>query len=109
MGAGLVGLAQGGESGRGVEGLVGRREYSHGPFEGSAALAQKLKGGYRDGWGWGRLSYGQREALEQIASKIARILTGDPNHLDHWDDLAGYALLGKLAAPNRYDADQPDV
>ena len=28
-----------------------------------------------------------------IACKIARILSGDPNWRDHWDDIAGYATL----------------
>jgi len=28
-----------------------------------------------------------------IFSKIARILNGDPNHLDSWTDIAGYATL----------------
>jgi hypothetical protein len=31
--------------------------------------------------------------LEMIAHKIARILSGDPNHRDHWEDIAGYAEL----------------
>jgi hypothetical protein len=35
----------------------------------------------------------QVEALEMIAHKIGRILSGDPNHQDHWDDIAGYAKL----------------
>jgi hypothetical protein len=30
-----------------------------------------------------------------ILNKIARIMCGDPNHADHWDDIAGYAMLGK--------------
>jgi len=28
-----------------------------------------------------------------IAHKIARIINGDPNHLDSWHDIAGYATL----------------
>jgi len=35
----------------------------------------------------------QAEALDMIFSKIARILNGDPNHLDSWTDIAGYATL----------------
>jgi hypothetical protein len=31
--------------------------------------------------------------LEMIAHKIGRVLAGDPNHADHWDDIAGYARL----------------
>ena len=28
-----------------------------------------------------------------ILHKIGRILAGDPNHKDHWVDIAGYANL----------------
>ena len=30
-----------------------------------------------------------------ILLKIARIICGDPTYADHWDDIAGYAMLGK--------------
>jgi hypothetical protein len=43
--------------------------------------------------GWSRLDHSQAEALDMIAHKIGRILAGDPNHADHWDDIAGYARL----------------
>jgi hypothetical protein len=35
----------------------------------------------------------QREALDYIAGKLARILSGQPGYADHWDDIAGYAKL----------------
>lgn len=35
----------------------------------------------------------QKEALEMIASKIARILNGNTNNEDSWRDIAGYATL----------------
>jgi hypothetical protein len=35
----------------------------------------------------------QRESLDMIAHKIARILNGNPNVHDHWHDIAGYATL----------------
>ena len=28
-----------------------------------------------------------------IVHKIGRILAGNPNHSDHWHDIAGYATL----------------
>lgn len=33
----------------------------------------------------------QKETLDMIAHKIARIITGDPNYIDSWLDIAGYA------------------
>ena len=35
----------------------------------------------------------QIEALDMIASKIARVVNGNPNHIDSWIDIAGYATL----------------
>jgi len=39
------------------------------------------------------LSNTQREAMEMILYKIARIVNGDPNYDDSWRDIAGYATL----------------
>jgi len=36
-------------------------------------------------------------ALHMIYVKIARILSGQASHRDHWDDIAGYAKLGSEA------------
>ena len=46
------------------------------------------------------IAYDQLYALDMIAAKIARIINGDPNHLDSWVDIAGYATLvaDRLAA-----------
>ena len=40
------------------------------------------------------------EALDLIATKLSRIVTGDPYYLDNWHDIAGYAKLveDRLAA-----------
>jgi hypothetical protein len=33
------------------------------------------------------------EALDMICLKISRIVTGDHNAVDHWQDIEGYAAL----------------
>lgn len=35
----------------------------------------------------------QRESLDMIANKLARIVNGDADYIDNWDDIAGYAKL----------------
>jgi hypothetical protein len=40
-----------------------------------------------------RLAPDQEEALHMIAHKIGRIINGDPDYIDSWDDIAGYAKL----------------
>jgi hypothetical protein len=42
---------------------------------------------------WGDLPATHKQALEVIADKIARILSGDPNYADNWHDIQGYAKL----------------
>jgi hypothetical protein len=73
--------------------ILQEREKAHGDFERTAAVAQELK--YVIRRYKSNLSPQQREVMDQIASKMARILSGDPNEPDHWDDIAGYARLGK--------------
>lgn len=47
------------------------------------------------GSNWSTLAPRQRQSLNVIALKISRIMHGDPDYDDNWDDIAGYALLGK--------------
>ena len=35
----------------------------------------------------------QWEALEMIVHKMARIINGNPDNVDSWRDIAGYAVL----------------
>lgn len=71
--------------------ILEERQKTHGDFETHAVIAQRLKEIVRDNDG--ELSDQQREALDMIVHKVARILNGNPNHKDHWDDIAGYAVL----------------
>ena len=76
-----------------VDDTLKEREETHGKFEQHAFTSQWVKSGLRGSQQWNRMSNTQREALEMIAHKIARILNGNPNHKDHWHDIAGYATL----------------
>ena len=51
-----------------------------------------------------RLTAVQLHALHMICHKIARIVTGDPNFQDHWDDIGGYAeLAARWCAPAKVE------
>lgn len=78
-----------------VHETVAKRDSVHGPFVQTANKAQQLKYSIRSGANYENLSVVQRESLDMIASKIARILSGDPNEPDHWHDIAGYAVLAE--------------
>lgn len=69
------------------------RGETHGDYGEMAQLIQFLKTNMRCGSSWGRMNPMQQEALELIATKIGRIVCGDPGHRDHWDDIRGYAQL----------------
>jgi len=79
--------------------LLNKREKTHGVFREVASMSQSLKELIRSGKNWDKLTDGQKEALEMDASKTARILCGDPNFRDHWDDKAGYSELGGQGSP----------
>ena len=40
-----------------------------------------------------KLNDSQHLALLMICNKIARIVNGDPNYINNWHDIAGYATL----------------
>ncbi|MBP9771434.1 MAG: hypothetical protein KBD16_00705 [Candidatus Pacebacteria bacterium] len=69
------------------------RGKTHGNFSDNAAISQRFKEIIRDYDG--NLSDVQKEALDMIVHKIARILCGNPNHKDAWHDLSGYATLAE--------------
>lgn len=77
-----------------IDDILKERSKTHGNWYDNAAISQSTK----DLWGrspnWEHLTISQRESLDMIAHKVGRILAGDPNHPDHWDDIAGYATLG---------------
>lgn len=74
-----------------VEELLSARGAVYGEFEALARTAQQLKAIVQEQGAL--LESDQREALEMICTKIARILRGDPRHVDSWVDIAGYAML----------------
>jgi Domain of unknown function (DUF6378) len=76
--------------------LLVEREKTHGDFKITADTSQQIKE-LLSRRCISRLPPVQREALDMIAVKIARILSGDPNCEDHWVDLANYARLGQEA------------
>ncbi len=72
-----------------VESLLAERNTTHGKFEDNARLAQQLKAILRDH----KMTDIQKEAMDMICCKLARIRSGHADFKDHWDDIAGYAKL----------------
>ena len=75
--------------------ILTERAEDYGKFKDGAALMQGIKRLLADH----ALKHGktfsddQWEALEMIVHKIGRIVNGNPDKVDHWTDIAGYAKL----------------
>lgn len=82
--------------------ILAERRSRYGAFPDHARIAQELKGVVSDGIASNGYSFesDQREALDMICHKVARIVNGDPDYADSWRDIAGYATL----VANRLDA-----
>lgn len=76
-----------------VDELLAERGEWYGGFDELAEISQKLKVTIGTSGNFNGLATDQQESLEMIAHKIARILNGDPNYVDSWADIAGYAQL----------------
>ncbi|PJG82601.1 DUF6378 domain-containing protein [Caviibacterium pharyngocola] len=72
--------------------ILNQWQSTYGEFDATAKVSQEIKSTIDKHSE--SLNARQREALEMIATKMARILTGDPVYKDNWQDIAGYALLG---------------
>ena len=76
-----------------TEKLRKARGSTHGDFAEGAVICQGIMDLLMTGISWTKMNPVQREAAHMIAHKLQRIVTGDPDIDDHWDDIAGYAHL----------------
>lgn len=89
-----------------VRAILSQRRSTHGDYTVNARVAQQAIEIWAREPSWYKLTHVQRETLWMIAHKVARILGGSPNHRDHWDDVAGYAVL--TADRVDHEAHHPD-
>lgn len=88
-----------------TEQLVADRGKVHGDFTKVSEYAQHLKDIAERSVNWSNgMTSVQREGVSMILHKVARILAGDPNHHDHWDDIAGYATITSKRIPRKTEA-----
>ena len=80
------------------------RGRAYGDFGRMARMAQRLKDLMRsDADDWLKLNPCERESLEIIATKVARILCGKHNQQDSWHDIQGYAKLAEDSVEDATD------
>lgn len=83
-----------------ITAVLTERGKRYGSFKENANISQRLceiireHGDLRESYGQEPLTNYQQEALEMIAHKMARIISGDAYYDDNWIDISGYAQLG---------------
>ncbi len=78
-----------------IDQTLDERAVDYGKFKDGAALMQGIKRLLADHARRHNKTFAddQWEALEMIVHKIGRIVNGNPDKVDHWVDIAGYAKL----------------
>jgi len=81
--------------GGGIVAILTERGDRYGKFSGHAKITQDIKRAMSEHARLHNKTFtdSQWESLEMIAHKIGRIVNGDPDHVDSWVDIAGYAQL----------------
>lgn len=90
-----------------LTGMLAERRQRHGDFTDQARIAQNLKRQVAVEPRYASLSAVHREAIEMILHKVARIVAGDPDFHDHWDDIAGYAKITRDRLPPPQGSGEP--
>ena len=80
-----------------VEAILSERNTTHGNFSDNARISQDLKRLFHAAPGWDALCDVHKEALDLIALKLSRILSGHADFPDHFADVAGYCQLALAA------------
>lgn len=75
-----------------IQQILNERNSTHGHWKKQACAAYMIREAIEDNVAKTLRPY-QSEALNMIIVKISRIISGDPNIQDHWEDIAGYATL----------------
>jgi hypothetical protein len=81
------------EASAGIEATLAERGKDYGEFIDNAKVSQVLKEVAKSGRRYNACAFDQKEALDMICAKISRLVTGNPDHLDSWVDISGYATL----------------
>jgi hypothetical protein len=81
--------------------ILEERGKRHGDFADHARIAQNLKRAVQSEARYATLPDMHREAIDMILHKVARIVAGDPNFHDHWDDIGGYARITRERIPEK--------
>ena len=70
-----------------------QRGSCYGKFKDVAATTHAMQEILRNAKNHEHMTDDQVIALDMICNKMARIVNGDPNYIENWHDISGYATL----------------
>jgi hypothetical protein len=77
-----------------VDDILQSRSNTHGDYAKKCVTIQAIKNAMRNSdHSWHLLRHDIQESLDMFATKIGRIIHGDEECIDHWQDIEGYARL----------------
>jgi len=90
-----------------TEEILEQRQQTHGNYRLNAKVSQRLIDTiqYEMTPAWRELQPYQRHSIQMICMKLGRIAVGDPDEVDHWRDIAGYAELVVKELESEVDGD----
>lgn len=75
-----------------INDIIKERQVTHGEFKIQSQISQEFKQ-VVDRWNGNVKEPIMHEGIDMIVHKLARALAGDPNFIDHWDDISAYSQL----------------
>lgn len=76
-----------------IDEILQERENEYGDYAVGAHLGRSLMRTCENTPSWQRMTSSEQYAVIMICAKLARVLNGNPHHMDSWRDIAGYATL----------------
>jgi hypothetical protein len=93
-----------------IQELISKRAETHGSWPMTAHVAQAIKAAIHNTPNWETMSSSEREGLDMIAQKLARILTGDHMADEHWEDIIGYTeMIRRELSKDNIKSEPPSI
>ena len=80
-----------------IDSTLNERGARYGNYSDVASTTQQLMSIVESGANYEHLNAEQKTSLFITCNKIARAVNGDPNYIENWHDIAGYATLAERA------------
>jgi len=76
-----------------IKAILAERGATYGEYPVGAKIAMDLFDVAQASPSYRKMTAAQQYAVFMILAKLSRALNGDPNHVDDWADVVGYATL----------------